>query len=54
MADPQVNDEVSGDSERRLNRLHSDFSHLNSQKKLLTTIESVGGMVTDTRKAGDP
>lgn len=78
MADLQVNDEVLADSERRLNRLHSEFNHLDDQKgdleliwgapvveaamgnffdnwshyrkKLLTTIEAVGGMVTDTRK----
>ena len=78
MADLRVNDEVLADSERRLSRLHTEFSHLDGQrdhldsmwgapdvkgamggffdnwshyrKKLLTTIESVGGMVTDTRK----
>lgn len=78
MSDLQVNDEVLADSERRLNRLHTEFSHLDGEKsqldsiwgapavkgsmdgffdnwthyrkKLLTTIEAVGGMVTDTRK----
>jgi hypothetical protein len=78
MADLQVNDGVLAESERRLTRLHSEFSHLDDEKddlgpiwgapavekamggffdnwshyrkKLLTTIESVGTMVTDTRK----
>lgn len=78
MADLQVDDQVLADSERRLNRLHTVFGHLDDQKddlhaiwgapavtaaiggffdnwshyrkKLLTTIEAVGGMVTDARK----
>ncbi len=78
MADLEVNDGVLADSERRLGRLHSEFSNLDGEKdyltdvwgaeavkgsmdgfydnwshyrkKLLSTIEAVGAMVTDTRK----